>query len=143
MRPIYETEADRVAERQIITKMMPHWRFEDALKLPIGYGVDFALIRDDDIMGFAEIKARNLVFGFGDGYYLALQKVIRAREITTASGIGCRLVVRFSDGKVRWCNIGDYTPSRIIPHGRRQQRDRYDTEPCVVYPWSKFREVQP
>ena len=134
-----ETEGDRQNENDVVAFLINTWNLADQLKLAIPYGLDFALIRKGrDICAFCEIKCRKaLTFGHGDGYYLALQKVMRAREITNETGLPCGLVVRFADGIVASVSMADHQPGCIVA-GREDRGRPSDREPHVIFPWDRF-----
>src|SRR5580765_800034 len=135
-RPLYERDIDRLGERDVLAQLQPRWLFDHAHKLPISYGIDYALTRGLEVAAFAEIKCRpNLPFDYGDGYYLALQKVMRASSISTVTGRCCFLIVRLSCGGVWWCDMetGQRRP-RLVWHGRSDRNNPNDYEACVVYP---------
>lgn len=139
---LYETALDRKAEEEIAAVVIRHWDLVNVLKLSMSYQIDFACVGlGGDVVAFAEIKDRALPFGVGHGYYLGLNKAMKARQIIAATGMPVRLVVRFNDGKIWWCSATDYTSGRLVRFGRGKQRDRFDVEPCVVYPWSAFQEL--
>lgn len=136
--PLYESAGDRVNETQIATLLIRKWRCDRALKLAMAYGLDYALQRSDRIVAFAECKHRDLGFGVPGGYYISLLKAMRADALTSTTGLPCLLVVRFSDGLVRWANFDNACP--VIEHGRHDRPgDPLAIEPCVVFDWRLFQ----
>jgi hypothetical protein len=136
---MYETEDDLKNEDAVAAFLIETWQLADRLKLSIPYGLDYALIRQGrDICAFCEVKCRpGLNFGQGDGYYLSLQKAMRAREITLETGLPCGLVVRFSDGVVASVPFTEHLPGCIVA-GRSDRNNQFDKEPHVIFPWDKF-----
>ena len=141
-RPFYESGADLKNEQEILAVLKPRWGFDSAYKQPLKYGLDYCLIRDRSVKCFAEIKHRpGLSFNYGDGYYLALDKVTHARNATAATGLPCLFVVRFVDMRIFWIDLA--TPvQRTVWHGRTDRNDPDDMEPCCVLMWDSFKQVR-
>jgi hypothetical protein len=132
----FEQARDLANQKDVIERVLVSWGCSAAYALPRAYGLDYALLCEGQMHSFVEIKCRQLTFGYGDGYYIALQKVIRAQQLTQLSGVESLLVVRFHDDVVRWAPLG--VRRRVKFFGRNQPRDAEDHEPCVVIPWSAF-----
>jgi hypothetical protein len=62
VRTQYESDEDRFNEQKVMSKVRRHWRLDGYRKLPKSYVVDFALIRKNEVIGFAEVKRRNVAF---------------------------------------------------------------------------------
>ena len=148
MRPLYETAANLSDEEVIVTQFVSRSSlFDRWRKLPFSYNLDFALLQDDPrhkhgrVVAYAEAKARNWLFGSGDGYYLAEQKVRAAKLFKAVDGLQSYLVVRFADGIIRWCPMNVYGDEIIIA-GRTDRNDPADLEPHVIYNWAVFCELK-
>lgn len=59
MRPRYERQADRDAENRLIELVCKHYQLNGFFKLPASYILDFAVSRNDKIIGFVEVKKKN------------------------------------------------------------------------------------
>lgn len=137
-RPTYETEEDLANEEAVAKELMKHWRLTEVRKLPKAYGLDYRLIREGEVIAFCEIKCRKLTYGYGDGYHIALQKVIRARSLTEVAQRHCILVVRFGDGQIRYVNFERHKDG-CKEIGRTDRGDPADIEPGCVFPWENFK----
>jgi hypothetical protein len=156
-RPLLENSVNLAAEKRIAAFVTERWHLDGFKKLPISYGLDFALLRncsprpivdcyietdvDSEIVGYAEAKQRRWTFRNGDGYYLALLKANAARNIRGTTGCKCALTVEFDDGIIRWCFMNLYSP-KIIWTGRTDRGYDEDIEPHVIYNWAVFQEFR-
>jgi len=145
MRPLYETERDLSNEEKVLAYLVEKWALSGWLKLSLSYGLDYALCRlPGQISSYAEIKVRpGLSPGFGDGYYLSLHKVMRAREINSETGAPCHLVVNFpgNEDSIWRADMFSHKDGCIVA-GRKDRGDPLDQEPHVVYPWEAFRQLR-
>lgn len=141
MRPFYEIEADLDNERDIIQALhLPKdITFE---KLPISYKLDYAVIKDDKIAAFAEIKARKNTMGAYGTYMIALSKYLTAKEYLNTLGLHTYLIVRWTDviGKVLLSDF-DKSQIRVKLGGRKDRNDWQDIEPVVHIPTLYFEVV--
>jgi hypothetical protein len=138
-----ETEKDRTAEAGIAAVLCEEWKLEEALKLSMGYGVDYALVNmhpKGSITSYAEIKDRELEFNYGDGYYIALKKAMMARLLTAQTGCRCYLVVSFF-GSIHVADFEVTVKSRVIKAGRKDRlpAQPFDIEPHCVIDWKHFK----
>jgi hypothetical protein len=139
-RQLYESTADRTAEAEIGALITERWALSQLVKLSMAYGLDYAMVRGErDVVGFAEIKDRTLPFAFGDGYYISLQKALKAEQLSTLTGLQCVLVVRFSDRLIRRAFFARHQRDRLIIAGRTDRGDPLDIEPHVIIPWDAFK----
>lgn len=138
--PVYETPADQLAEQQIADAVKLALGLAGVGKLPLHYILDRVAIRDDaEITGFFEIKDRSRAFGDGNGgLYLSLNKVLNGHLLTAATGVPCRLVVRFAGGDIRWCPLDAYDRDVGVFWFARAGRP---PEPCVTFPWAVFKQL--
>lgn len=143
MRPTYENDANRSAEAEIAELIAARWALSQLLKLSMAYGLDYAMVRGErDIVGFTEIKDRALPFEYGDGYYISLQKALRAEQLSTLTSLPCVLVVRFSDGLVRRAFFASHQRDHVIVAGRTDRGDPFDIEPHVIIRWEAFKALE-
>lgn len=149
-RPFYESEQDRKNERAVADELLLLWNCDHHHKLSLSYGLDFALIRNGDVRVFVEIKCRpDLPFGYGDGYYISMLKVMSAFALRITTGLRTFLVIRPEDNQLYWCDFerdmvcdSIYTPQRVLIHGRKDRNDPGDYEPCAVIPWNEFIKIK-
>jgi hypothetical protein len=132
----FEQARNIANQKDVIERVLASWGCSAAYALPRAYGLDYALLCEGQLHSFVEIKCRDLMFGLGDGYYIALQKAIRAQQLTAMSGVESLLVVRFRDGTIRWAPLG--ARRCVTFFGRAIPRDGEDHEPCSVIPWRSF-----
>jgi hypothetical protein len=132
----FEQARDLNNQREVLVRLRESWGIAKVYTLPRAYGLDYALICEGELHSFVEVKCRDLTFGYGDGYYIALQKVVRAQQLTQASDVQSLLVVRFRDGVISWAPL--CPRRRVTFFGRTFPRDAEDHEPCVVIPWRAF-----
>jgi len=75
----YETKADRVEEDAIADLVCKAWSCS-AVKLPVAYHLDRALLRQKEVMAWAEIKRRKRALRQYDSVFLSMQKVFAAHN---------------------------------------------------------------
>ena len=144
VQPIYEQPAD-VAKEDAVAKCLGfRWHWEKVIKLPKLHPLDRAITRAGNIVGFVEIKCRpGLTYGYGDGYYIAVKKVVAANNMHAALGVDTILAVHFPDDPelIWWTRLrGTY---RGIWAGRRDRPDDpYAMEEHAVIPWCDFKSVE-
>lgn len=140
-RPEYETEADRVAEREIMEHVarVVYGSGINLCKLSKAYGLDYALATGRDVFAFFETKSRTLPFNYKDGYYIAAIKVMAAKRLRASFGLPCELAVRFSDGIIRRVSFG-LASTELILAGRWDRDDPNDIEPHAIIKWDCFTE---
>ena len=142
--PAYEQPIDLAREDAVADALSLHWSWEQVIKLPPMHAFDRAIVRAGRIVGFVEIKCRpGLSFGYGDGYYVAANKVVTANDMRAALDVSTVLAVYFPDEPdlVRYTLLrGPYRP---IWAGRRDRpHDPCAMEAHAVIPWSDFRAVR-
>lgn len=139
MRPLYETDKDLEKERTLA--LFFENIFECKLKkLPIRYHLDFAIERQDFIVGFLEVKVRNQTFdqiaNMG-GYRISFAKWCAAEEMCRVAGVSFILLVGFSD-QVRYVRITNFKHDGLVWWGRQDRGDLQDMEPAAVINMDKF-----
>ena len=130
MRPYYEASSDLVNE-QLISRQVCTILSCDAKKLPISYGLDFALCRGANIIAFAEVKKRQNHSSTYETIMVSALKRMKAREITSATGRPCFFIVEYSDGIF----LIDFkeAPDSVEHGGRSDRGDSADQEPVIHY----------
>ena len=149
-----ESEADRVAKREIATVVAVHFGFGLEKVDDITYGFDFCLINGYEADGsprvimYLEAKNRDgtngnqgWVFEDGDGYRLSLAKAEKAKVATATTGLDCLLAVRFIGGRVFMADFRR-RDKRVIMAGRKPRPGcPNDWEPHVIFPWRVWDQV--
>lgn len=129
-RPLYEDDGDRAREREVAKEICKLLDCQ-ARKLPISYGLDFALLRGEDVFSFVEIKCRTRNSQLYESLMVSAQKRVKALELSRATGCSCMLVSAFSDG-IYWVNMAE-KPDRVTFNGRTDRGDSQDVEPVIHY----------
>lgn len=150
----YETEADRVSERNIIGMVEDKWNCMGK-KLKVSYKLDYALTRMDltapkqsaeRIMAFCEVKTRKLPWDAMDrigGYMISLDKWMAAEELSMKGNVPFILIVS-ADGDTRYLKIdrfsqGGFEHDGLIWQGRADRNDEGDFEPHVLLNIRRFK----
>lgn len=146
MRPLYETESDRVVEREVISKLAEAWGLGYA-KMKMSSVIDFALLDGKKVVAVAEVKARNYssadIERFG-GLILSTGKVLAAKDWVSALWVPFILAIKLTDG-IFYLVIEDEWdwPDMVIElAGRRDRGDLQDIEPCCLIPMELFKRLE-
>lgn len=134
-RPLYETENDRAKEADVVRKLMSP---NDTIhKLPIRYGVDFIMFRNDVPNKWIEVKCRNNPKDKYPDLMISVAKITSGIELSKTTGIPFILVVDWEDCI---CSLRIYnTDGMSISWGGRQDRDdTQDMEPVYHIPSAHF-----
>jgi hypothetical protein len=137
MRPLYESQSDLQNEFAVAALLAKRWSCEFR-KLPIKYGVDFAVCQGRDIVAFAEIKCRSYSYSQLDrlgGYMVSAHKWAVGLTLSRSFDVPLVLIVRLTDG-IFWTKD---TSGKLVMGGRSDRGDEQDIEPCVLLPMSSFR----
>ena len=142
-RPMYESSGDRNNEQQVVKRLAAAGGGEYQ-KLPISYRMDYAVVRDGEIAGFVEIKARHMRWGQYPTVMISMSKVLTAANYADALGLPTLFVVATNDGRLHYARLGDIHLHAKLVHGGRtvQTRDGGDIEPCYMIPNSHFGEIK-
>jgi len=133
MRPLYETEANRINERAVAQLVEGKWNCK-CVKLKKAYALDYAIVRDKKIVSFMEIKCRNYTMeklGSMGGFMISLHKWLEAKAICDVSNVPFCLVVRTNDG-VFWHKTTDFKNYEVSIGGRYDRGDDQDVEPVIL-----------
>lgn len=143
MRPLYETAVD-VNNEQAVARDVES-AFQCVLhKLPIRYGLDYALEDEGQIKAWAEVKVRSYTMqaiGNMGGYLLSLGKWIAARALCESTGLPFVLIVRATDG-LYYAKFKTFHAARIEMKGRHDRGDWQDIEPCVLIETGRFNRLE-
>ena len=134
-RPLYESQKDLDEERKIAQFFAE--KFDCTFsKMPIRYGLDYAIVRGRKVCGFAEFKSRTNALERYDTYMLSLGKVVSAHTLTQATTLPSFLMVK-------WTNAIGYislsTPYEIEMGGRNDRADWQDVEPVAHFKIKDFK----
>ena len=136
-RPYYETEHNLNQEKEVVKIMSEEWR-SHFYKLPISYHLDYALVRDNRMRGFAEIKCRTNRVDTYPTYMISLLKLIKANELSAETGLPCLLLVQWID----WLGWTTFDMDYELSYGGRKDRgDGSDVEPVAHFPIDIFTLV--
>ena len=137
-RPKYETSEDLNNEGSIINHVSKLWNVNFS-KLPLSYKLDYAMYRENSLMGFCEIKRRKYRRLDFETYIISLDKVIKANQLSDITNTKSILLVSWLDG-MGWINLNeDFLCKR---GGRNDRNDWQDVEPVCHFRISKFKDVK-
>lgn len=132
-----ETKDDLLSEDIIVNETSHSWDVSFC-KLPIQYKLDYALLRKDEVVAFAEIKKRNNTISKYSTYMISLGKILAGRQLTSVTGKKCFLVVGFTD-ITAFVNMDvDFTTKM---GGRFDRNDWQDYEPTCHIDIHKFKKL--
>lgn len=139
-RPIYETDADREREDEVLRALLymkDEYYYTKAEKLSC---YDFRMYGSDDqnLIALGEIKIRgNHSFKYPD-YMISKAKVLECLAEAEALGVDFGLFVRFTDGL--FCTkVKPDCPYPTKMAGRYDRQDAKDREPCIFIPRTDFK----
>lgn len=135
-RPRYESKADKDRELQVIQRVGAMTKLEPK-RLPEYSEADFAMLRDNRVVGVAEVKVRGKRY---PQMFISLHKVQALRDYASL-GLAARLVFALPDG-VYVQEIGHPEIMGWIGYaGRTDRGDVQDTEMVVFYDTSGMRRL--
>lgn len=142
-RPLYEKQADLDKERSLADKLSEKWNCQ-LVKMPIKYHLDYAMLRDEKIVGFCEMKSPNYSLSdfkrFG-GFFISLDKFMSANKLNSSTMLPCFIVLNASDG-IWYASFHDAKLTAIKMKGRKDRKDWQDMEPCVVLDTDQFKLLE-
>lgn len=131
-RPRYESEQDRQAERDVI-EVVTSKLGADYRKLPITYGLDFAVHKLDRASRpwfFAEVKVRSFPMHKYQTSVVNLDKVMAAKELHDVTKLPCYLVVKWSCGRL---GTIDFSALYRVGYGGRTDRGDWQDQGLVAH----------
>lgn len=96
-RPLYEDEEDLARERAVVQALCSTLGCTYR-KLPISYGLDYALLDGERVMSMIEIKCRDNNSARYDTIMVSVLKRMKALELRKAASVTTNLVVAYTDG---------------------------------------------
>lgn len=136
-RPQYETDPDRRRELEFSRTVEEKFKCSFR-KMPMQYGMDFAMFHQKGLVGYGEVKVRTNPVRQYPTYMLSMKKVHCANALHDLSGVPCFLFVRWTD---RWGSVelNKIAGSVEVANGGRTDRgDPQDVEPVAYIPLSLF-----
>jgi len=134
--PRYETADDLRNERVVADALAAHGY--EVIKLPIQYRLDWLLRRNNQPIGFAEVKARKCNLNTYPTVMISLSKVIHAQMLTQATGLPCYLILFYRDALAKLDFASDFT---VNPGGRADRDDPQDQDVCAYYPVTRLTKI--
>lgn len=134
--PRYETADDLRNERVVADALAEHGY--EVIKLPIQYRLDWLLRRNQQPVGFAEVKARKCNLNTYPTVMISLSKVIHAQMLTQATGLPCYLILFYRDCIARLNFSDDFA---VNPGGRADRDDPQDQDVCAYYPVTRLTKI--
>lgn len=138
-RPLYETDEDLKREEAYLQDLKDYFGC-GAVKLPIKYRLDYALLNGEEITGWLEIRIRNNRSDAYTEYMISMDKWFKGIELYEQTNKPFFLAVRFLDKDMLFKYVG--IGMKAIYRGRTKNiRDWQDTEPVIMIPMKYFLEV--
>jgi len=138
-RPRYENKESLEQEQSFGTVIQLAWNCE-LVKMPMQYKIDYCCYRDNNLIGFVELKNRTCTKSRYPTYILSLSKYLTAVELSRILGKPTNLCVRWTDetGYVRLDTIRD---PHISQGGRTDRNDWQDVEPVIHIDINSFIRI--
>ena len=137
-RPIYEKESDRAKEQEVIDQIERRWaaKVDYVIQLPKMSSADIAMVQDNKIVAFGEIKSRNVELATYKTLYLSVQKSAMLWSIAQVTNKPMFIFGNYTDCiaytrmKAGWpCSFG----------GRTDRNDSADQEALMELPTDLFQ----
>ncbi len=137
MRPLYETKINLNSEIKVMDYVSQCWNVV-YFKLPMSYKIDYAIYRDTNLVGFAEVKCRTHTFGAFPTYIISLAKVLEARRLGRETNTTSILIVSWL-GALAYLDF--FSPFTTKQGGRSDRGDWQDQEPMEHFELKYFKRV--
>lgn len=139
MRPLYETDKNRADEAAACEEFLALQRPGlVAVKLPEQDNADYALYRDDRLVGIIEIKCRSNRHNAYAEYMLSRYKVDQLCRRSYAQNVPVAVVVKWAD-KIGFIDVHRFRDHAVLGTGGRKDRgDRLDMEKVYKIPFGLF-----
>lgn len=136
-RPLYESETDRVREKAAIERLLAGTD-KTFRKLPIKYEVDYAILKDGEIVSWAEVKCRNISSSMYPTMLIGATKIWKGSVLSIHTGKPFFVVVAWTDkiGYLKVENVGSF---ELSFGGRTDRGDELDIEPKYYIPIDMFK----
>ena len=137
MRVLYETVDNLRSEKNVIGYVSGRWNVA-SFKLPMSYKLDYAMYRNEKLVGFAEVKCRTHNFGAFPTYIISLAKVLEARRLGKETNTTPILLVSWLDVLAY---LDFFSPFTIKQGGRSDRNDWQDQEPMCHFDLKHFKFI--
>ena len=138
-RPLYENDETLWREYEAAQEV-EKWSGATLKKIPIRYGLDYGIVREGEIVAFAELKCRTNRKDDFDSYMISLGKIQSARSLAETTGLDTFLFVFWKDAS-GWLDFKT-VPFWLQFGGRVDRNDPQDIEPMCHIPMSSFKELR-
>jgi hypothetical protein len=139
VRPVYECNKD-IWNEHAVAQAIECWSGAQVRRTPKMYPLDFALVRNHEVVALAECKVRKNPRDQYPTYMLSAHKFVNARNFSKRLGLPALLFVRWSCGSLGYIDLSE-PHERIGIGGRTDRGDAQDIEPVVHWKIEKFRRV--
>jgi len=139
MRQLYESAYDRMNESDVSDILSRVWNCK-FVKLPMSYHVDWALMRGNEIVAFAELKTRKVPSTQYPTLILSLNKWIKGLDLAASTKTSFIIIAKWTDGVFYFVAKPDGV---TFGHGGRIDRnDSQDMEPVAFIDTKNFIKVK-
>lgn len=141
MRPIYESDNDRIREQKVKAYLEQRWQCV-AKKMKMSYGWDFIFYRSGVARAVVEYKFRKIdsINQYGD-IFLSLQKV-QVGRLFQREGLATVFVVEINDGSLWQHVLKPGVVYRTGWGGRFDRNDDADMEPVIHINHEDFSKIR-
>ena len=133
----YETLENLTEEKNILGYISQKWDVSCS-KMPISYKLDYAMYRNDELVGFAEVKSRTHAFRTFDTYIISLSKVMTARRLASVTTTKSLLIVNWNN-VIGWIDF--FSDFSVRQGGRSDRNDWQDQEPMCHFDINDFKII--
>jgi|TARA_R110000796_G_scaffold26400_3_gene73488 hypothetical protein len=106
--------------------------------MPITYKLDYAMYRNDNLVGFSEVKCRTNSVQDYKTYIISLSKVMSARRLSSVTSTKSLLIVSWSDA-IGWIDF--FSDFKVKQGGRSDRNDWQDQEPVCHFDIKDFKII--
>jgi hypothetical protein len=136
-RPYNETQEDLDNENRVAQILSQKWKAEVLKLSSMLYTVDWAFSRNGVVTAFGEYKKRSKKF---DEIMLSAAKLMKMQQLHDFTKLPVLLIIEWPDGVWYWDISANRWKGDFIVAGNSRGQDG-DTEPMVMIPISKFRNI--
>lgn len=143
MRPRYETHGDLENEQAVATAFCDRFGLRGVKLSESLYGIDWAFFKNTTLRAYGEVKCRTNPSALYPTYMLSAAKWSKGRTLALNAGVPFIVIVRFTDGIFYFtAKAGDPMPLEVKLGGRADRGDRFDQEPVIHIPMTKFTALR-
>jgi hypothetical protein len=135
-RPLYETADHRKGEAKTLERIMMHTDAQ-AIKLSIRDHLDYAMLKNGQIMALIEIKNRRISHQTYATVMIEYKKAEHARHISFETGVPCYLFIQWID-KLGFINFAENFDLGV---NGRKDRHAEDYGLVAYYPTERFKII--